>query len=426
MALISQNLFFVQNAQKDSSWLGQAKYQIAGRITTLGISLMLMAETIVRATLAALAMIAFIATGGMWDCAIDFSARQATQAKIAGRVSLDCLISVFSLNGLANRLIAGPLKGTFREHRIRVGEELIQAKLKKEYLHAQNQMRREVDGPAFRYLENKCNDENSTETEQIGEYDVGIFHTIGRRKEMEDTHLATSFDLKINGKEFPVRLFGIFDGHGGDEASKYLKNHLGEQLEKTLVELNPKGLTDEGIWNALKLTFVRLNDEFKKESGSTATVAMILDGKLWTANVGDSRTILENGNETIQLSEDAKPSDERYQKGIKNRGGYVIWVGISRVNGQIGVARAFGDHSLLGAMSARPKITAVPLKEIKPGSNLFLACDGIYDVASTRQVGKCLQDHRQEIPAILARNIVFSAFQAKSTDNLSAMVVRFP
>lgn len=35
------------------------------------------------------------------------------------------------------------------------------------------------------------------------------------------------------------------------------------------------------------------------------TVAMILDGKLWTANVGDSKTILDIG---IQLSEGDNPS----------------------------------------------------------------------------------------------------------------------
>ncbi|OGN58689.1 MAG: hypothetical protein A3C42_01330 [Chlamydiae bacterium RIFCSPHIGHO2_02_FULL_45_9] len=60
-----------------------------------------------------------------------------------------------------------------------------------------------------------------------------------------------------------------------------------------------------------------MKGEFNEpQSGTTATVAMILDGKLWTANVGDSRTILDNG---IQLSEDAKPTDTHYRKGIENQ-----------------------------------------------------------------------------------------------------------
>ena len=243
---------------------------------------------------------------------------------------------------------------------------------------------------------------------------------------MEDEHLATSFDLKVGGEVYPVSLFGVFDGHGGGQASAYVRDNLQKKLVEMLIRFCPNELTNEGIWNALKLTFVGLNKDLAHpRAGTTATVSMILDGKLWTANVGDSRTILDDAT---QLSEDAKPNDPRYRGGITNRGGMVFR---DRVNGQLAVARAIGDHSLKDqddqgfVVSARPKITMIPLSEIEAGTHLILACDGIYDVASTRQVSTAVREDRDTSAVELAKNIVYSAYQAGSTDNLSALVFKF-
>jgi protein phosphatase 1L len=248
---------------------------------------------------------------------------------------------------------------------------------------------------------------------------------------MEDEHIATSFVVHIDGRNYPVELFGIFDGHGGNEASRFVRDHLAGRLYQALREFNPSGLTEAGIWRALKVTFVRLNQDFKNtlgsplDQGTTATVAMILDGKLWTANVGDARTVLDNGGEPEQLTEDAKPSMERYKRGIENRGGTVENIfGVPRVNGQIAVARAIGDHRQNGAISARPKITVKPLSEIRPGSHLILCCDGIYDVARTKDVVRAVHANRNRSAGTLAKNVVYSAYTSGSTDNLSCMVVK--
>jgi len=168
--------------------------------------------------------------------------------------------------------------------------------------------------------------------------------------------------------------------------------------------------------------------ELGVHSGTTATVAILLDGNLWTANVGDSRTILQDASQgTMQLSEDAKPSDPQYLKGIKKRGGEVF---SQRINGILAVGRALGDGNVGPGVSARPKITKIDLSEIRSGSYLILACDGIYDVASTRQIGgfvhKCTQRIWESSSLSLARDLVFSAYRAGSQDNLSALVVRIP
>lgn len=293
---------------------------------------------------------------------------------------------------------------------------LVAKKLQKQWKLTQDQAANESD-KAFQYLQAPATFKGESHTEKAGNYEVGVCHYIGRRDEMEDEHLTTSFDLNIRGTVYPVQLFGVFDGHGGGQASAFVKQNLQQELHNTLSEFCVDGLTDKDIFNAIKITFFRLKSKFQEESGTTATVAMILDGKLWTANVGDSRTILDNG---VQLSEDAKPNDPRYQKGIENRGGKVLF---NRVNGILGVARAIGDHNV-GAVSARPKITVLPLSDIPPNSRLILTCDGIYDVASTRQVASAVKANKDQSVEELAKNIVYSAYQAKSQDNLSALVVK--
>jgi len=94
-----------------------------------------------------------------------------------------------------------------------------------------------------------------------------------------------------------------------------------------------------------------------------------------------------------------------------------------RLCGKLSTARAIGDHDIT-AVSARPKITAIPLAKIPKGTRLILACDGIYDVSSTKQIASAVKDNNKLSATELAKNIVYSACNAKSKDNLTALIVK--
>jgi protein phosphatase 1L len=304
----------------------------------------------------------------------------------------------------------------------------VTARLSRQMQYAMQQMEQEPAKP-FQYL--AAPGDWGMQEERIGGYSVGIAHAQGRRPTMEDEHLATSFTLAVGGRRYPVQLFGIFDGHGGRDAARFVRDNLRAKLQEALVECNSGRLSEEGIWNALKKTTTQLNEEFKQRcgqtanaQGTTATIAMILDGNLWTANVGDARTVLDNQGTPFQLTEDAKPDDPRYKKGIEKRGGSVVTVdGVARINRVLAVARAIGDNAVRG-VNPSPKITKKPLSEIRPGSHLILCCDGVYDVARTKDVVHAVRTHRNTSAGNLARNIIYSSHQAGSTDNLSALVVK--
>lgn len=316
-----------------------------------------------------------------------------------------------------------------REWRLIQDDAQIGIRLESQLLRAMYQMQKESPKP-FKYVASPK--DWDMHEEKVGGHQVGISHAQGRRLSMEDEHLAVSFDLTIGRRSYPIQLFGIFDGHGGRGVASYVKDHLQRHIEEALVIFNREKLSDAGVWRALKIATVRLNKDLEDHSGAmaqyqgaTATIAMILDQKLWTANVGDARGVIDNNGVPIQMTEDAKPSDERYRRGIEKRGGFVQDVfGVPRVNGQLAVARAIGDHSLGGSISARAKVTMIPLEQIKPSHHFVLCCDGIYDVARTQDVVAAIHDHKSLQVGDLARNIVYSAYQAGSTDNLSCMVIR--
>lgn len=321
-----------------------------------------------------------------------------------------------------------------REERIR-SAETIPDRLVRQLERAQFQMIQE-SARAFQHASAPQGwDEHE---ELVGGLRVGVSHVQGRRQTMEDEHIAKEFELEIAGRTYRGHLFGIFDGHGGSLVAQFLRDNLQRKLQQTLIEFNREGLTEDGIWNALKMTCVRLNRDLEslhpqiaRNQGSTATIAMILDGNLWTANVGDSRTVLDNNGTPFQLSRDAKPADPLFRAGIEHRGGNVTDGGTPRVNGILAVARAFGDLQLNGAVSVRPTITVISLSVIQPESHLILCCDGIFDVARTidvvnlayRSRGFFAWNRRLSVGEI-ARDITSTAYQAGSTDNLSALVVK--
>lgn len=75
--------------------------------------------------------------------------------------------------------------------------------------------------------------------------------------------------------------------------------------------------------------------------GCTACIALVTKDKMYIANVGDSRCVLTEGNNTHDLSDDHKPDNEEESKRITEAGGFVSNDG--RVNGELSLSRAIGD-----------------------------------------------------------------------------------
>ena len=121
--------------------------------------------------------------------------------------------------------------------------------------------------------------------------------------------------------------FAIFDGHGGENCSEYLKNNfLNTLIENKNFPYDIKLALTE-TFEKIEKDLINKNKGKEKEeidkSGSCALVCVMTENKIFIANIGDSRAIMSinNGTKIKQLTVDHKPNNiKEYERVIKNGG----------------------------------------------------------------------------------------------------------
>ena len=95
----------------------------------------------------------------------------------------------------------------------------------------------------------------------------------------------------------------------------------------------------------------------------------------------------------------------------------------NRVNGMLGVSRAFGDKALKQWVPADPEVATVPLS---PGDDfLVLACDGLWDVADNETVAELVKKHSAAAGLKgAACALTTFAIRRGSADNITCMIVQ--
>ncbi|KAL5715431.1 protein-serine/threonine phosphatase [Ranunculus cassubicifolius] len=234
---------------------------------------------------------------------------------------------------------------------------------------------------------------------------------------MEDYVVARFKQVDAN----ELGLFAIFDGHLSHEIPDYLCSHL---FENILNEEDFWAEPEKAIKRAYRITDTKILEKANDfgKGGSTAVTAILINGKkLVVANVGDSRAVLCENGVAKQLSVDHEPSKER--SNIESRGGFVTRMpgDVPRVDGQLAVARAFGDKSLKEHLSSVPDVVVQMVEE---GTEfLILASDGVWGVMSNQEAVDAIKDIKD--PTVAAKHLVDAALARKSRDDISTLVVRF-
>eukprot|EP00250_Pteridium_aquilinum_P015947 c22854_g2_i1 orf=1-1587(-) len=248
----------------------------------------------------------------------------------------------------------------------------------------------------------------------------------GRRREMEDTaaivpsFLSVPYDKHVGHETWSEKetvskwhFFGVFDGHGGSQASNYCMERfhhvVAEEFIKVSGSLKDGGAGDECnmMWaEIMKAAFSNMDKEVggvcpnvsgqdddnaldggclccenaiaPENVGTTATVAIVGSHQMVVANCGDSRAVLARGGQAIPLSKDHKPELEDETRRIEAAGGRVIcWDGY-RVGGLLALSRAIGDRYLKRYVISEPEVRCIQRSE--DDECLILASDGLWDV----------------------------------------------
>ncbi|KAL0339566.1 UNVERIFIED_CONTAM: putative protein phosphatase 2C 68 [Sesamum radiatum] len=214
---------------------------------------------------------------------------------------------------------------------------------------------------------------------------------------------------------------GVYDGHGGPDASRYISDHLFGHLLRLARE---KGAMSEDVLRTAFsetengfLTLVRRAYAIRPviaATGSCCLVGVIWKRTLYVANVGDSRAVmgyLDRSNKIVaeQLTRDHNASLEEVRKELRNLHPedseiVVMKQGVWRIKGIIQVSRSIGDAYLkrpefsldpsfprfhLPEPLSRPVLRADPTiltRDLQPNDKfLIFASDGLWEYLTNQE-----------------------------------------
>ncbi|KAJ8568042.1 hypothetical protein K7X08_020764 [Anisodus acutangulus] len=224
---------------------------------------------------------------------------------------------------------------------------------------------------------------------------------------------------QVNNNE--LGLFAIYDGHMGHDVANYLQTHLFNNILKEHDVWTDTVSATRRAYNTTDKDILEKAFQLGK-GGSTAVTAMLINGQtLIVANVGDSRAVISKKGVAQQLSIDHEPNKER--EIIESKGGFVSNIpgDVPRVDGQLAVARAFGDKSLKRHLSSDPDV-AIELID-NDVDLIILASDGLWKVMSNQEAVDCIKNMKDAKAA--AKHLSEVAISRKSKDDISCIVVKF-
>ncbi|KAL8437177.1 hypothetical protein ACSSS7_001156 [Eimeria intestinalis] len=248
----------------------------------------------------------------------------------------------------------------------------------------------------------------------------------GRRPTDED-ELTTLEQLNSN-----TYFLGLFDGHGGSETSKYLRDNAHIVIAEAV---------DAGQDAPLEVDEEKIADACISLDKTIVSTAMLLIEhdilaanafKLHSIYVGDSRImVFDFDGSPTTLTEDHKPNSPEEVARIRAAGQEVVNVGgVWRVGGSLAISRAFGDP-MFKDYDTRPDreqaVAAVPgqqTKSVPVTSLILLACDGLFETVNTdiEQVLRAAleESHGGVVEAI--RKLILTAYDRGSGDNISVII----
>ena len=224
--------------------------------------------------------------------------------------------------------------------------------------------------------------------------------------------------LNFNSSENNA-LICLFDGHGGQEVSKFLQ----ENISKFWLEILP--LNQDNYGNKIKNVFLNLDQKLKEnhfyQVGSTGCIVYLTIENsqkiLYCANVGDTRAVLIKNNKGVRLTYDDRASDPKEHERIVSHGGIVFG---GRVYGQLMLSRAFGDWELKTyGVICEPHIIRYEIED--EDNYLVIATDGVFDVMEDEDAFQLSK--KQKNAKDFCDDIMKEAIERGSMDNISCFII---
>lgn len=283
-------------------------------------------------------------------------------------------------------------------------------------------------------------------------FKCAVAGTQGLRDYYEDAH-AVSF------QEHSVDMW-LLDGHNGGMAAQFGASALAKELgQATKGQELP---SRERISQSFRTVDNQLRQELKGSPDNAragSTVVGVLAAKqshgnytLKLINCGDSRGLVMKAVSEVGDAEfrtgaarrrlpvivesiDHKPGHPGEKARIEAAGGRVLGDQPPRIDGNLAVSRGLGDFKFKSdrkRSAFAQKVTCDPdiyeISELEAGALVVLACDGLWDVMTTKDVvsfvsSRVCRDCQAKLSEI-AEDLVRASLKKKSRDNVTVLLAQ--
>ena len=243
----------------------------------------------------------------------------------------------------------------------------------------------------------------SQHTDVVSELSVLGFATEASNQKNEDRLIT--FRILSKGK-FVAEVAGVFDGHGGDEASEFVAKNFEKKLVESIRGLKSTASSDTMsiIQSALKITFKEMEEDLDSfltnaglfKVGTCGLVVAVIGDQFIAANLGDSEALFISNSELyrsfkLNTRHNANNPDEasRLRREFPGETDVIDYSNSGyRVKGYLQITRSFGDLFLKkripGISSSKiinpPYISSTPEFSKYSGNGwVVLATDGLWD-----------------------------------------------
>ncbi len=228
----------------------------------------------------------------------------------------------------------------------------------------------------------------------------GVRTDIGKTREInEDSYIA-------NGN-----MFAVADGMGGHKAGEIASSLALKVLSKNInPEKDMKKNLSSSIRKANKTVYREsLSDPKKYGMGTTLTVLIPKNDKVYIGHIGDSRAYLLRNLELTQLTEDHSLVAQMVKEGR-----------LTTREAKLHPLRSVITQALGAKAITKPDIFTL---SIKNGDKLLLATDGVTSMLADSEILKVIIQDRE--PQTLCDLLVEAANKEGGSDNITVILIEF-
>jgi len=241
-------------------------------------------------------------------------------------------------------------------------------------------------------------------------WDPGLLRDIN-----EDSILCTSFELKTHSDVISAGLFAVADGMGGHSAGEIASDLAIRALHTGCISglhaqspAPPLSILASAFVEANRSVINSAVDRELKGMGTTLTAALVIDGDLYVAHIGDTRCYVINTGETIQVTKDHSVVQQLVDAGD-----------ITPEQAQNHPRRNEITRVLGYSWDIVPDLYKVKLYA---GDNILLCSDGLSGILSSNEIAETVLSSPN--PNQACTDLTAQANLAGGPDNISAIVVK--